>query len=351
MPTINPTTTNTPNNPYHEVPFLPLENREQTTRHGAQFFSNVKQLSVGFGSKVFRVDRDGMWAGAEDFASAPWKVDWDGNMTASSITISGYVATGGSLADIGAGNITETYIGSNAITAGKISVNDLEAISADLGDITAGSLDAVTITGTTITGSTLTTASSGQRVILTSTLAAFYNLSGTNIVDTYAGSNSYIIDGQTSSSSIVFNCGSSGAVLFQDNSTSVCQIDSNGISPWTSNAVDLGNILKKWRDLWVNGDFEYHTITQPIVYHGRVSGTSNLDNNNTFSISNPSTGRYTVTHSFGHTNYTVQVTPDASVVKNITIDAQNSNDFRVRISNLSDALEDNDFFYVAYEKP
>lgn len=150
--------------PYASVPYIPLNEVELESRHGAQFFSNVKNLSVGFGSRVFRVDRDGMWAGAETFAAAPWKVDWNGNMTASSITISGYIPTGGALTDIGAGNITNTYIGSNsissakiqagAVTATKISVSTLSAITANIGSITAG----------TITGVLVRTSSTGSRV-------------------------------------------------------------------------------------------------------------------------------------------------------------------------------------------
>lgn len=172
--------------PYMDIPYLPLENQSQDSRNGAQFFSNVKSLQVGFGSKVFRVDRSGMWAGAETFTAAPWRVDWNGNMTATSITISGYIPTGGALADIGSGNITETYIGNNAISSGKIAANaviagkvaanaitateinvtNLASINANIGAITAGSLTAVSITGSTITGGTLQTATTGKRIVI-----------------------------------------------------------------------------------------------------------------------------------------------------------------------------------------
>lgn len=130
--------------PYSSVPYIPFNDVSETERNGAQFFSNVKQLSVGFGSRVFRVDRDGMWAGAETFAAAPWSVDWDGNMIASSLTISGYIPTGEALNDIGVGGITAAYI----------SVSSLSAISANIGSITSG----------TITGTLVRTSSSGSRV-------------------------------------------------------------------------------------------------------------------------------------------------------------------------------------------
>jgi hypothetical protein len=160
--------------PYESVPYIPLNEVELESRHGAHFFSNVKQISVGFGSRVFRVDRDGMWAGAETYAAAPWKVDWDGNMVASSITISGYVATGGALADIGAGNITETYIGSNAISASKIQANA----------ITASKIQAGAIDGITITGSLVRTSSGNDRVQLNES---------TNALEVYSGGNKRVV--------------------------------------------------------------------------------------------------------------------------------------------------------------
>ena len=158
-------TSNTINKPYFDVPFLPFEDQDQTSRHGAQFFSNVKQLQVGFGQQVFRVDRDGMWAGAEDFASAPWKVDWDGNMTANSVVLGGYLKVGEALGD------TQTSIGAGG----------LSAISANIGNITAG-----TITGVTITGGTVQTSTSGKRVVMTGDAISIYNSSNV-LVGTFQG--------------------------------------------------------------------------------------------------------------------------------------------------------------------
>lgn len=112
-----------------------------------------------------------LWAGAKDPSDAPFAVDKNGNMIATSITISGYVETGGALADIGAGNITSTYIGNDqittpkiatgAVTANEISVSSLSAISGNIGTIIAGS-----ITGVTITGGTVQTSSSSLRTVL-----------------------------------------------------------------------------------------------------------------------------------------------------------------------------------------
>lgn len=158
-------TANTISKPYFDVPFLPFEQEDPTSRHGAQFFSNVKQLQVGFGQQVFRVDRDGMWAGAEDFASAPWKVDWEGNMTANSVVLGGYLQVGEALGD------TQTSIGAGG----------LSAITANIGAVTAG-----TITGVTITGGTVQTSTSGKRVVMTGDAISIYN-SANVLVGTFQG--------------------------------------------------------------------------------------------------------------------------------------------------------------------
>lgn len=156
----------------------------------------------------------GIWLGSNRFETAPFSVDLKGNIKATSLTLTGFVVTGGSAADINshgttinggkitahsiaaaqitagtittteiaagtitasnissgtitssqiaAGTITATQINASAgITAGQLSVGTLSAITANLGTITAG-----TINGTTITGATIRTASSGQRVVL-----------------------------------------------------------------------------------------------------------------------------------------------------------------------------------------
>lgn len=288
--------------PYNNIPFLPLENEEQSTRHGAHFFRNVKQLQVGFGSKVFRVDRDGMWAGAEDFASAPWSVDWDGNMIANSLTLSGYIQTGGALADIGAGNITGTYIASGAITtakiaanaitaneiaagavtASKINVSTLSAITANVGTLTSGS-----ITGITITGGTIRTASSGTRIELDgadndisiysgSTLRArgyqqgweFYNPSGTLIGEIYASSdNALLIAGDlTSGGDVFYGTGSLGSHSFHigsigSSSTTRLYVDDDEM--WLGDANDFSfdihcfGVLNIYNGIEMDGDLDW----------------------------------------------------------------------------------------------
>lgn len=374
MPTLE---TNTPNKPYFNIPFLPLENDDQSSRHGAQFFRNVKQLQVGFGSSVFRVDRDGMWAGAETYAGAPWKVDWDGNMTASSITISGYVPTGGALGD------TQTSIGAGG----------LSAITANLGTITAG----------TITGVLFRTAASGVRIEMDTTNTnqiRFYDsttlfgqleaykvgsdgyigllaqddgagfevytgvgASAYSAVTIFSNGGSFTSDGNASNGFNTINGKYGGYFgVFGDGSavdyiSTDLAVDADWI-PYTG-GYDLGSSGVPWArgyfedcfvsdDLTVTDTIIYGGVTIPTLYHGYVSSGATFGNPTPsgWSVSSSSTGIYTVTHNFGHVGYAVVVVPKASTVKNITVSDKSSNSFTVRIANLSDTLEDNDFMFI-----
>lgn len=67
------------------------------------------------------------------------------------------------------GHLSMDNIKAHSITADRLSVKQLSAITADLGEITAGLLEAVRIIGSVIIGSTIKTAETGQRVELSST--------------------------------------------------------------------------------------------------------------------------------------------------------------------------------------
>ena len=140
--------------PYDSYEMVPQQ--EAGGNKGNDFLEAVKSLQVGFGSKVLRIDRDGLWLGAEDFASAPFSVDMEGNLVATSLDLSGFLEVGEALGDIGAGNITGTYIANGTINTSKLNAN--------------------AINGMTITGALIRTSSSGSRVQLndsTNTLQIF----------------------------------------------------------------------------------------------------------------------------------------------------------------------------------
>ncbi len=143
--------------PYKEynVEYIDLEPED-----GKVDMTRVRSLQVGYGSRVLRIDRDGLWIGAKRFADAPFSVDMDGNMVATSLDLSGYLQIGEALGDIGLGNITGTYIASGAITTAKLS--------------------ATAIDGMTITGALIRTSSSGGRVVMDDTTDSLmvYDTSG-----------------------------------------------------------------------------------------------------------------------------------------------------------------------------
>ena len=225
------------------------------------------------------------------------------------------------------------------------------------GKIITSLLTATNIQTGTLTSILIRTQASGQRVELTSTLAEYYNSSGTHIVSTLASSSSYIIQGQQASSNIFVEPGSTGVFSVVVSGSSRFIFDYSGgtdgtFYPSPSDAHDLGNISFKWRDIWNTGEHVYQGTSQPVVYFGFISSSASISGDNvSWSATNPSTGLYTITHNIGHINYAVSVVPFATTVKNITVEQASGVTFKVRIANLSDALEDNGFYFIVTELP
>lgn len=214
---------------------------------------------------------------------------------ASSATFNLNVATQIVGDNILANTINASKIVSGSITATQISASYVYAGTINANNINAGTINGIAITGSTITGSTLTTASSGQRVVLTSTLASFYNSSGTEIVETYASSSSYLIKGMQSGSIIVLDCGSSGAINFRYNNTSIASVSSSGLYPTSSGTYDLGGPGSfYWKDLYVAGTGNIGDITTvgDINCGGDIFADNmiDLDGDNTFTGDNDFTG-------------------------------------------------------------
>lgn len=381
-------------NPYTDIPIAPLE-QKSNTRYGSDYFRDVNELQVGMGAKVMRVDSQGLWLGAERFVDAPFSVDMDGNVVATSLSLG---TLSGDLDDIADGStykkttITEVlgasyaYGGLNSsgeiikgflnsqLSAKSLPTNGVRVDSSGIygrkagsttfyldasgnayfiGDLVSATMSASTITGSTITGSTLSTATTGQRVVLFSTLASFYNSSGTLVASTYADSGAYLVKGQQSNSNIYFDAGSTGVIAMLFNGTIRFLFDyNNGYFAPSGSGLDLGNISNQWDEFWHNGTETYQGMDQPVIYFGRVeSGSITDDNFVPFSVSNGSTGVYTITHNFGHQDYSVNVVARASTVKNISVSSHGSNSFTVRVANLSDVLENNDFYFQVFEYP
>jgi len=62
---------------------------------GQDYLDRVAGMQVGEGTKVMRMDQSGMWLGAATFAAAPFSVDMQGNVTATSATFSAYLSKAG----------------------------------------------------------------------------------------------------------------------------------------------------------------------------------------------------------------------------------------------------------------
>lgn len=129
-------------NPFTDIDYLPPEMKTSPTA-----FQSAKTLQIGYGADVMRVNRQGIWLGRETFEEArdatTFAVSMDGTMYIQQIQ-AGIVTIAGSttLADwrhpsdqttINGGDI---YTGS--VTASKITVSQLSALSANMGTITAG---------------------------------------------------------------------------------------------------------------------------------------------------------------------------------------------------------------------
>lgn len=275
--------------PYENYEIQPQENANGV--YGNDFLNSVKSLQVGFGSQVMRIDRQGMWLGAADFASAPFSVDMAGNMVATSLDLSGYLQVGQSLADI------------------QALIGDISDIESDLGTITAGNL-----VGLTVTGGLIRTSSSGgrveidgstdnieiydtggtKRIELDNDELTFYNSSGaerggitantTEVYMTALNGGNLHLEALGSAYTIIFSVAgviqgyfTNQGLNMSDNDILSCNsITGNGntidfsnsaevtineeFSPDVNNSHDLGEPANIWNDLYAS-DVNYSTLT------------------------------------------------------------------------------------------
>lgn len=311
--------------------------------------TTTSATSVGIGKVLVAVAQNGATAATYNLSEANQIVG--DNILANSIDAS-KITTGQLVVGTNVGQGTAvTSSGVTTIIGNTVTTGYVNALSVIAGSVAAENITGTTITGKTIVGSTLSTATSGQRTVLTATTQDFYNSNNEQIGMVYAnatGNGGLVISSVKSGSNIYLWPGSSGIINIGNGIAGGILIDyaNSAIYPGTTSGYDLGVITKHWRDIWNSGVHIYNGIDQPVIIHGIVSGGSILyDNTPGWSCSNIATGRYTITHNLGTYYYSIQVTPQASTVKNITIESYTSNAFTVRIANLSDTLENNDFFF------
>lgn len=275
----------------------PYESYEMTPQSAAEgikgnnFLNAVKSLQVGFGTQVLRIDRDGLWLGAADFASAPFSVDMAGNITATSLGLSNFLSVGQALGDV------------------QGSIFDLSDVNTDLGVITAG-----TLIGLEVRGGLIRTSTSGGRVEIDDTTdnieiydtggtkrieldndeLIFFNSSGAerggitaNTTEIYLTANNggnlhlealgslytiifsvagvirgyFTTQGLNMNNYDIVSCESitgSGNTIDFSNSAEVTINEE--FSPDTDNAHDLGEPTSIWNDIYVS-DVNYNTLT------------------------------------------------------------------------------------------
>ena len=62
---------------------------------GLSDLRSIAALQVGVGSRAVKSDESGLWLGANKFVDAPFSVDMQGNLVASSATFSAYISKAG----------------------------------------------------------------------------------------------------------------------------------------------------------------------------------------------------------------------------------------------------------------
>ena len=119
--------------------------------------------------------------------------------------------------------------------------------------ITGSTITGGSITGTTITGSTLTTASTGQRVELTTNFATFYNSSNVESGNIFgdASSGGLAIWAASSGNVFIRSGTSSGGIILSKNGTgNIAYIDANGVWPATDNTYNSGQSVYQWASVY-----------------------------------------------------------------------------------------------------
>ena len=251
-------------------------------------------------------------------------------------------------------NILANTIGANRIVAGSITATQIAVSYVYAGTINANQINAGTITGFTIVGSTLSTATSGQRVVLTTTLAQFYNSGGTQVGTIFgetagmavsSDSGLMRVSAASGNSVIITVVGASDYILFD--------LDNSRIIPNSNGGLDLGASGAAFSNIYAIGTFRYRATDQPVQYHGYCSSTTiSRDNTPTWSLSNPSTGNYTVTHNLSSSDYTVQLTPlraSGSGARNAKVAVLNTNSFGVITFDENGDPQDSDFMFLLLE--
>ena len=79
-------------NPFNDVRDVSLPNSGDL---GQETMPNVASMKVGAGAKAFKADESGIWLGGNKFEDAPFSVDMDGNIVATTLSLGAYLSKAG----------------------------------------------------------------------------------------------------------------------------------------------------------------------------------------------------------------------------------------------------------------
>jgi len=178
-------------NAFNDIPDRPLQ--DSSNLYGQDYLDNVSAIQVGFGSRAFKADESGIFLGANTFAAAPFRVNMQGQLVATSVTITGmgqnFVST-----------VAWTATDYNTATwaAGTIKTSDgtsYSIASGNTGNIAATTyvyLDPATSITVLQTTTTATTAAGNGKILIA---VVQIGATGSKCIIDVVGSNGTTIDG------------------------------------------------------------------------------------------------------------------------------------------------------------
>lgn len=210
-------------------------------------------ISIGSGNAIFKADASGIYLGNAIFASAPFRVNMNGEVTATKITISTTDSsyTGSPIAETYIGNLTASKITSGTIDASVISVTNINA-----GNISTG----------TLSGITIQTSSGNSKVMLQSDTLKFYA----------GGSLKATLDGSSAGSGGVKN---TGDFFVANNKSYFITSSGGGSTEYGGISITSGNAF--WLTMGTANTFylynnaqndAYFTASNTRIYAGRPFG-------------------------------------------------------------------------------
>ena len=166
-------------NPFTDIPSVVREDAPPR-------LENLTSMSVGVGARAFRVDKNGMWMGAEKWSDANVRIDMDGNAYIAGV----FSMTLNDLDDVGDGTTYKRVL-ATSISAGLILMS---AVSGDLDDVDNGATYSKVLTTAisagnikldeTVNGTyakVLSTAISAGKIILTGAAGTSGSLPNANV--------------------------------------------------------------------------------------------------------------------------------------------------------------------------